>query len=453
MSTLSGLWRQWLPTALGSSMLVLEIPVVAAAVARSTAQEHAVAALGIGIAVIVVLNSPALALAPLVVSLHGRVDPRRLRAYALLVGVLGAVGVAAAGSWPAGLRALLDLDTATTGQVGGVLLALAPASVAVAARRYLHGRLITEGVTGGIAVATGVRLAGSAALAWSTVPLVGSPATAGALALTVGAFAETAALAVALRRLGGRATPQPPTDRVPDGLGALALAHAPVAASRLLNMVPQLATTIGIAHAVAALPSLTAWPVLYGLLSLFTGPLSDLETVSAAALRRDRADRNPARLAAVLAGGITAGYALVLLTPLARGYLGDLSGLTGEPLRLAVGWGVLTVLVPAGWVLRGHLRGTALADGRQAPLAYGAAVHLAGLAVALAVTVPLGLPGLAGAALAVTAGVLAEILALAWPGRSSRRPPSGTTPPRPARPPAEASPAAGRPGRAGSAPA
>jgi hypothetical protein len=450
MSGLRGLWWQWLPTSLGSSMLVLEIPIVAAAVARSDDAARAVAALGVGIAVIVVVNSPALALAPLVVSVQGRADPVLLRRYTLLVGTIGAALVAAVGAAPAALAALLDLDAATAAQVRGALLALAPGSVAVAVRRYLHGRLIAAGVTGGIAWATGLRLAASAAIAWGVVPLTGAAAAAGAAALTVGAFAEAAGLAVALRRVSTAAVPAlapcpspepPPVERaaprpctepasaaqpgVGAGLRELAAAHVPVAASRMLNMVPQFATTIGVAHAAAALPSLTAWPVLYGLLSLFTGPLADFETVAAAALRRHRADPQPLRMAVTLSAAATAAYGLVLLTPLARGYLAGLSGLTGEPLRLGLTWGVLTLLVPAGWVLRGYLRGIALADGRRAPIAYGALVHLAGLTAVLVAGVLLGLPGLAVASLAVGGGVLAELLALvrsAAAGAASARP-------------------------------
>jgi hypothetical protein len=50
------LLRTWLPTAFGASVLVAEIPVVYAAAARSTDGARALAALGICLAVLVVVN-------------------------------------------------------------------------------------------------------------------------------------------------------------------------------------------------------------------------------------------------------------------------------------------------------------------------------------------------------------------------------------------------------------
>jgi uncharacterized protein YjbJ (UPF0337 family) len=415
MGGLGALWRQWLPTSLGSSMLVLERPAVAAAVAHSSSTQHALAAFGIGISVIVVVNAPALALAPFVVALHGRINMRSIRTYTLLIGSLGVAAVAFLAAFPAVLQTLLDPDALTAQELPAVLFALAPASMIVAVRRYLHGRLIACGATRGIAEATGIRLVVSVAFAWFTAP-VGS-AAAGAFALTLGACTEAVALSRGLRR----DAPAPGASLPTAGMATLGARHAPVAATRMLNMAPQLATTIGIAHAAASLPSLVAWPVLYGLLSLFTGPLSDIETVSTAALRRDGTDPNPRRLAVLLGSLVTAGYGLVLLTPLLAMYLAGFSGLTGQPLGLSLRWAFLTLLVPALWVVRGHLRGIVLAGDHHRPLAYGVGAHLAGLGLVLTATVRWGMPGVTCAVLAVLGGVLAETLSLLPPTFSGRR--------------------------------
>lgn len=73
-------------------MLVVEIPVVAAAAARSTDGGSALAAVGIGMAILVVVNTPALALTPLVTTEMERRGGRRLWRYTLAVG-LSATGV------------------------------------------------------------------------------------------------------------------------------------------------------------------------------------------------------------------------------------------------------------------------------------------------------------------------------------------------------------------------
>lgn len=410
-STLGQLWWQWLPTSLGSSMLVLEIPVVAAAVARSGSSDRAIAALGIAVAVIVVVNGPALALAPLVVTLDGRYARRSIHRYAMAVGVAATVVVAVLGLYRPALVALFSLDAATTRDAGGALLALAPASLVVATRRYLHGRFIALGATGGIGVATGVRLIVSATFAWCTAPFVDSGAAWGATALTLGACAEAGTLALRLRRAGRAEDSRADAPRA--GARVLGAAHLPMAAARMLNMIPQLITTIGIAHAATSLASLAAWPILYGLLSLFTGPMADYETVGTAALRRDPSDSVPLRLGAVLVGVVTVAYGFVLFTPLHHLYLRHFSQLTGEPLRLALTWSVCTLLIPAGWVVRGYLRARALGGGRPRILAYGVGTHLAGLVSVLVGTIVAGLPGVACAALAVFGGVLAETVSLA----------------------------------------
>ncbi|NES16759.1 MULTISPECIES: hypothetical protein [Micromonospora] len=420
-STLGQLWWQWLPTSLGSSMLVLEIPVVAAAVARSGSSDRAIAALGIAVAVIVVVNGPALALAPLVVTLDGRYARRSIHRYALAVGAAATVVVAVLGLSRPALAALFSLDAATTRDAGAALLALAPASLVVAIRRYLHGRFIALGATGGIGVATGVRLIASATFAWCTAPFVDSGAAWGAGALTLGACAEATTLALRLRRVGAAEDSSGDSGDAPRaGAVAIGVAHLPMAAARMLNMVPQLITTIGIAHAAASLASLAAWPILYGLLSLFTGPMADYETVGTAALRRDPADPVPRRLGAVLVGAVTVAYGIVLFTPLHDLYLRHFSQLTGEPLRLALTWSVCTLLIPAGWVVRGYLRARAMGGGRPRLLAYGVGTHLAGLVSVLAGTIVAGLPGVACAALAVFGGVLAETVSLAISERRHR---------------------------------
>ena len=63
-----GLFALWLSTGLGATALMAEIPVVIAAVARSADGGRALAALGIGLSIIVLVNSPALAVTELVVT-------------------------------------------------------------------------------------------------------------------------------------------------------------------------------------------------------------------------------------------------------------------------------------------------------------------------------------------------------------------------------------------------
>jgi hypothetical protein len=157
------LLRTWLPTAFGASVLVAEIPVVYAAAARSTDGARALAALGICLAVLVVVNTPALALAPLVAV---EAERRGLRRYALAVGAVGALVLLLLGAVPPAadvVRIVFGLDAELLRHVRDGLVALAPNAIGVALRRDLHGRFVHAGRTGPIVAATAVRIVGTGA--------------------------------------------------------------------------------------------------------------------------------------------------------------------------------------------------------------------------------------------------------------------------------------------------
>jgi hypothetical protein len=143
--------------------------VVAAAAARSTDGASALAAVGIGMSILVVVNTPALALTPLVATEMDRRSPGQLWRYALAAGLSG-TGVLLLLALPPGSAAvheLFGLETATSTAVSAFLIGLAPNGLGVALRRYQHGRLIHLRRTGPIVPATVVRLVLTAAIAWT----------------------------------------------------------------------------------------------------------------------------------------------------------------------------------------------------------------------------------------------------------------------------------------------
>ncbi len=404
MTTSSPLLRTWLPTALGSSMLVVEIPLVSAFVARAPDGAAALAAFGICIAVIVVVNSPALALAPLVVGMPRSVSVRR---YTVLLG-LGAALVCAALAVTPLPAVLFGTSEQVADGVRNGLLALAPASPAVALRRYLHGLLISADRTGGITVATVSRLVASAlaaVLATELLPTWG--AGAGCFALTVGAFAETAVLSRLW--MGGPLSAEPVSTR------RLLRAHLPLSGARLLNMAPQVITILAVGHAVQAAASLTVWPTVYGLLALFTTPTADLESVVGAR----HTDRPAAtrRLAWQVGVGFTAAFAVVVCTPLAAWYVEGFVGVPSAPAELGLLWIFVLLPAPVLWVVRSYYRGMVVAHHDAPRLLVPIGAHVAVL-VALSVALPFtGLPGVACAGLALVGGLAAETV---WSGRVSR---------------------------------
>jgi hypothetical protein len=413
------LFRTWLPTALGASTLVVEIPLVYAAVSRSSGGTQ-LAALGVCVAVLVVVNTPALAITPLVVTQQDRHSAHRLWRYALGVGSLGAAVLLALAVLPGASRlitALVGSQHELAGAVRAGLLGLVPNSLAVAMRRYLHGRCIRAARTSAIAHASIIRIGGSGVLAWVGVAwLPRHGALVGAAALSAGALIETAVLAMAVSRLRAPGHPA-----APDRPGALIQAHAHLSTARLLYMAPMLITTIGIAHSAQPVPSLVVWPALYELAMLFASPTSDWESVTANALRADRDDRAPRRLTMLLIVGYTSLFAAVVFTKLAGGYLSGLLAVPPGPAQLGLRAAPLLMPIPMLWILRAHLRGRLMARHRTRALAAAAAAHLAGLIGTVAAVSRTPLPGVSAACLALLAGLLVELAALTIGGTTANR--------------------------------
>jgi hypothetical protein len=246
-------------------MLVLELPVIAAALARSDRPGPALAGIGVALSIVVVVNSPALAIAPLVVTRPQSVGSRAILLYSLAVGALAAALLLLAAGVPAVFVKPLDLHGPVIEQARAALAGFAPASFAVAWRRYLHGRLIVLGRTGGIGAATVLRLVGSGSVAWLLGPGSSTPGLVGGTAFASGALVESLILSFAVHarsRAGRRQIAEPPepaSDPVsrpePSPLVLILRAHAPLTMTRLLNMSPQIVTTITITHSGQAGPS------------------------------------------------------------------------------------------------------------------------------------------------------------------------------------------------------
>ena len=81
--------RIWAPTALGSSILMVEIPVILALAARGPRGSPSLAGLGVALSLILLFNSPALALGSTTATLsRGAAAVARLRTLALLAGAI-----------------------------------------------------------------------------------------------------------------------------------------------------------------------------------------------------------------------------------------------------------------------------------------------------------------------------------------------------------------------------
>jgi hypothetical protein len=264
------------------------------------------------------------------------------------------------------------------------------------------------------------------------------PFVAGA-ALTVGAFIEAGVLQLPARRL----IQTRPTDG--GRLAGLISRHAHLSSARLLVMAPTVITTIAVANAAHAPESLIVWPVLIQLAALFTSPTTDWESVTATTLRIDRHDRAPRRLTAWLAAGVTGLFAVTFATGLADAFLRRLLAVPDTAADLGMRWAWVLLPLPAIWIVRAYLRGIVMTLDATRWLTYASIGHAVVLAGALTLLVNTTLPGVACAAIALVAGVIAETAFFVCGTRAT--PSAGLRPSAPSCPPTSPrrSPAASRP--------
>jgi len=80
--------------------------------------------------------------------------------------------------------------------------------------------------------------------------------------------------------------------------------------------------------------------------------------VTAAALRRDRADPAPGRLTRWLTVGLFGLFAAVLLSPAGQVYLRNLIDVPRASAQLGLAWAPVLLAAPPLWVIRSYARGS-----------------------------------------------------------------------------------------------
>jgi len=402
--------RIWAPTALGSSVLMVEIPVILALAARGPRGAPSLAGLGVALSLILLVNSPALALASTTATLsRGAVAVARLRTLALLAGVLPAALLVAVLLTPTAdwlFRSLINVPANAVSLTRVALWLLAPAPLVVAWRRYQHGLLVAAGATGPIALASFARIAISIAVASTALAATGvSGAALGAAALTSGATGEALVVTALARRTGAldEARRRPGAD---PSLRSLIRFHLPLAATMALSMVPQPLVTAGIARGQHPEISLAAWPVLYGLVWVLAGSAAEIESITASK-HGEPGGRHATRTFATLLGSTLALLLLLALaTPLARLYFVDVSGVHGAAADAGTRAARAAVVLPLLYALRPWLRGALIARGRTTAVQWA-------MGASIVVLVPVLTAGVAFSSFdGVTIGAAALVVAL-----------------------------------------
>lgn len=295
-------------------------------------------------------------------------------------------------------------------------------SAAIAWRRFLQGAMIHFGHTRPIGWGTAVRLLASGGTAIGLALLTGWPGVViGASALMAGVVAEAAYTTIAVRPvLHNELHPgaAPGEDVEPLGYGELFWFHLPLATTAVLMLLAQPLVNLSLARLDNPTISLAAWPMIFQLLMMARAAATALpETVIA--LTRGLETVAPIRRFSLTLTGLTVlVMAGLVFTPLLSFYLRDLQDAEAAVARLAATGTRIFLLYPALFVIVSWQRGLLINSRATRPVNTGMAINLLVTALFLALGVALRWPGIPGAALALYAAIIAELLYLGWRVRS-----------------------------------
>ncbi len=418
-----GIFVFWAPLAATWLMMSLEGPFLAAVVARLPEPKLNLAAFGVAFSVALVLEAPVIMLMAATTALvRDAGSYRRVRRFSYGLSVAVSVLMVAALIPPAFrwiARGALSLPPEVAKLTHGALVLLLPWPGVIGYRRFYQGVLIRRHRTRHVGYGTAVRLAGMAASAAALVPTGWPGAWVGAGALSSGVVAE--AVAVRWMARGSvrevRNTPAG-ADRLP-GYREIAAFYAPLALSSLLLLAVHPTITFFLARARAPVESLAVFPVVRGLVFLFSCLGLSYQEVGIALLGDQGEGFRPlARFAAVLAGITSTALALVAFTPLCDVWFRTVSGLSPELARFARLPARILAVVPALTVGLSFLRALFMRAGMTRPIIAATAADVLTLAACLALGIgPAGWIGAVAGAAALDAGravSFACLTASAW---------------------------------------
>ncbi len=290
-------------------------------------------------------------------------------------------------------------------------------TAAIAWRRFLQGVLIHFGYTRYIAWGTAIRLIASAGTAialalWGAFPGV----ILGALALMAGVIAEAAAITVAIRPLFKKElAPDTESEKEnPLTYRELFWFHLPLASTAVLTLLAQPLVTVSLARLDNPNLSLAAWPLLFQLILMArAGAMALPEAVIA--LTKGPETFRPIRTFTLLVAAVsTLGMLLLAFSPLLSFYLLGIQDADAKVAGLAAYGTRLFLPYPALFVLVSWIRGVLINRYHTSAVNMGMILNLLVTIVVLIVGVAFRFDGIATAAIALIAAIIAELLYLYW---------------------------------------
>lgn len=412
----------WSPLAGTWLMMAVEGPYLAAIIARLPEPTANLAGFGVAFAFAIIIEAPVIMLMSASTALvEDRQSYLALRRFAYgLCAVFTAVHVIVLVPqvFDVLARDLLALPEDVTAITHRGLLLLLPWTTAIGYRRFRQGLLIRHNLTRRVAYGTAIRLVTMSVTALAIYRFFSlNGASIGAIALSVGVVVE----AIASRAMTADIVPAVlDRGRAPERLSdpilrlsGLSRFYAPLALTSVLALAVQPLITFFMGQSRHALESLAVLPVVHGVTFIFRAiGLSYFEVVIALLGDQRRHYRQIRNFAVALALCTVAGLASIAFTPLARVWLGDVSGLTPTLVTFALPPIQILAVFPALSVLLSLQRGTLVHAHRTSPITWATLLEVTTVGIVLTVSIHrFDLVGATAAALAILSG---RMVGIAW---------------------------------------
>lgn len=429
----------WLPLAASWLLMMLQGPVIQGSIARLPEAVTMLAALGIVMSLSVTIESPVIMVLATTTALAASPQAYRvLQRFVLHLNISLTILAATLAFVDPVYNALvpglmgIPLPIAEAAQPAMKIMTLWTA--AIGWRRFYQGILIRFAKTRYVSYGTGLRLTSISVTAISLAlfsPLPGVVIASCSLMAGVTSemiFAFFAAHPTISTHLSGPADPDQPDITYRE----VARYHAPLAATSLLTLLAQPMIGAGLARMAFPEQNLAAWPVIFTIWLIFRSPAQALPEMIVALLKGPETFAPLRRFSLLVASGATLALSLMLFTPLITFYLLIVTAVTANLAQFIIAGAMAGLFLPALHAAQSWLRGILLVVKITGSIYWGMGVNLLVTALTLAAGVALRSPGAPAAAVALSLGMLAEIIYLWWrirpvQGRFQLAPAAGAT--------------------------
>ncbi len=393
-TSISAIFRFWLPLQTTWLMMAIEGPLLTAIIARLAEPKLNLAAYGVAFALAIMVEAPVIMMMSASTALADSEENfRRLRNFTWILNL----GITAfmlvlifSPAWDLVINHWMRLDPQVAQLTHTSLIILLPWPAAIGYRRFYQGLLIRTGRTRLVAWGTGIRLVGMALTAFLFTKFTTlNGAWIGASALTAGVLVEAAASRV----MASGSIAEIVQSHKPETLSYREITrfYYPLALTSTISLMVHPMVTFFLGQSRNSLESLAVLPVINALVFIFRTPGLSFQEAAITMLGRTKENLPVVKLFAVYLGMSAALLlGLIALTPLSKVWFQQISGLSAELAAFAKLPVRILVLMPALSITLSMQRAILVHKRNTGPVTWASTLEVVGILVTLVLTLNVG---------------------------------------------------------------